>query len=511
MSRFAAQARTATGAYPTGTTGPAATFNGGPGYTVDDRTEVFLLSLTFLTTAYYESESERVKRYADAVRRVAETDPEWLAGYLKWLRQTANIRTAAIVGGVEAARVLGNQRYGPGRDILDSVLRRPDEPAEALAYHLATHGKPIPAAVRKGIADAAERVYNEYAAIKYANQKAAVQPGDVIALCHPNPRNAVQSQTFTYLMDLRHKRADPRVDGLDIIAAYRSWTATPTLDLPDGLPWEMALSRGVEAGLSRRALWEALIDGDKLGYMALIRNMSNLVDASVSDQHLDTVASRIADPTRVLASKQLPFRFLSAYRAASMRFQWPLQQALNTSLANWPTYPGRTLIALDTSASMRNPVGGKNSTVTAVESGSLFVAALAARNRGSVDVGLYATDCGLVSDLPPDALHACEQINAQVGRVGHGTNTWPSVAAMLNRVQRPDRVVVVTDGQDNPSRGDALVPADIPVYVFDVAGYRNASIDGSRGRYLLSGLNDTLFTLPPLLESGSAGRWPWQT
>jgi hypothetical protein len=86
-----------------------------------------------------------------------------------------------VVGAVEAAR------NGLGRQILGSVLLRADEPAEALGYHFAVHGKRLPAAVKRGIADAATKLYTERAAVKYAARGAGVQPGDVIDLTHPRP------------------------------------------------------------------------------------------------------------------------------------------------------------------------------------------------------------------------------------------------------------------------------------------------------------------------------------
>ena len=48
--------------------------------------------------------------------------------------------------------------------------------------------------------------------------------------------------------------------------------------------------------------------------MALLRNLRNILQANVSPAHIERVASHICDPAKVAKSKQLPFRFLAAYK-----------------------------------------------------------------------------------------------------------------------------------------------------------------------------------------------------
>lgn len=66
-----------------------------------------------------------------------------------------------------------------------------------------------------------------------------------------------------------------------------------------------------------RAKWEELIDSGKLGYMALLRNLRNILEAEVSADHILTVGKRLSSEKAVENSRQLPFRFLAAYRELS--------------------------------------------------------------------------------------------------------------------------------------------------------------------------------------------------
>ena len=55
-----------------------------------------------------------------------------------------------------------------------------------------------------------------------------------------------------------------------------------------------------------------LIDSKKVGYMALLRNLRNILNANPSN--VNKVLEYIENPEAVKKSKQLPFRYLSAYK-----------------------------------------------------------------------------------------------------------------------------------------------------------------------------------------------------
>jgi len=56
----------------------------------------------------------------------------------------------------------------------------------------------------------------------------------------------------------------------------------------------------------------------------------------------------------------------------------------------------------------------------------------------------------------------------------------------------------------------ATVPARIPVYGFNLVGYRHAAMPAGLGNRLeLGGLTDATFSLIPNIEAGLAASWPW--
>jgi telomerase protein component 1 len=73
--------------------------------------------------------------------------------------------------------------------------------------------------------------------------------------------------------------------------------------------WETQISlRGNKAHV-----WEELIDHKKLPFMAMLRNLRNLLIAGISKRHHQWVINKLTDERAVINSRQFPFRFFSAY------------------------------------------------------------------------------------------------------------------------------------------------------------------------------------------------------
>ena len=63
--------------------------------------------------------------------------------------------------------------------------------------------------------------------------------------------------------------------------------------------------------------WEDLIDHNKLPFMAMLRNIRNLILAQVSSKHHQWVVRKLNDERAVVNSRQFPFQFFSAYEVLS--------------------------------------------------------------------------------------------------------------------------------------------------------------------------------------------------
>src|SRR6202012_4189498 len=143
-----------------------------------------------------------------------------------------------------------------------------------------TGRQPLSAQVKKGLA-AAFRKFDAYALAKY-NRDNPVKLRDVLFLAHAKPRDQEQAEVWKQL-------------------------AANELASPD--TWEVALS----AGADKRETFERLLRENKLGALALLRNLRNMAASGVEE-------SLVKNALRELnASRVLPFRFIAAERYAP---QW---------------------------------------------------------------------------------------------------------------------------------------------------------------------------------------------
>ncbi|GLY41540.1 RNA-binding protein [Amycolatopsis sp. NBRC 101858] len=524
MSKFnTARAPAATSPVLGEATPSAVTHEGGAGYARDARSELFLLAVANMVGehTFYESAGERDTRYTALVHAATLEDPQWTARFLRWLRTEANLRTASLVGAAEFAKArLEAGLDGLGRQVVADVLQRADEPGELLAYWTSVHGKNIPKPVKRGVADAARKLYNERSYVKWDSAARAFRFADVLELTHPANGDAA---LYKHILDERHDRGNPLPDALGVLRAraeLTAWDVPRRRELftqPDaadvlraaGMTWE-SVAGWLQGPLDAR-VWEALIPS--MGYMALLRNLRNFDEAGVSDEVAQRVAARLADPAQVAKSRQLPMRFLSAYRAApSLRWGWALEQAIAHSLANVPELPGRTLVLVDTSASM-NMGFSRDGTLMRWDAAAVFGLALG-RRCADADVVSFSDRLLGGPRTKVFKLRRGGSLLSDVERwksggffLGGGTNT---AGALRKHFAKHDRVVILTDEQAGFGDVGQSLPAHVPLYTWNLAGYRYGHApSGTAHRHTFGGLTDQGFRMIPLLEAGKNADWPF--
>ncbi|MFD7631493.1 TROVE domain-containing protein [Streptomyces sp. NPDC059851] len=499
------------------------TYQGGAGFVREPREELFLLAVgNFVSQrTFYESGEERDARYVRLVGELAVQDPVWTAGLLRWLRSEGNMRTASLVGAAAyvRARLAAGVFEGPSnRSVIDSVLQRADEPGELLAHWVSAYGRNVPQPVKRGIADAVRRLYTSPSLLKYDTASKAFRFGDVLNLVHasPDPGKPWQGALFRYALDRRHhpERALPPVSDR-LLTAHRALMESP-VDVrravvtgpggserlaAAGMTWEAVA--GWLHGPVDAAVWEAVIPS--MGPMALLRNLRNFDGAGVSDEVAAAVAARLSDPAEVARSRQFPFRYLAAHRhAPSRRWADALERALGHSLANVPSLPGRSLILVDRSDSMFWDTVSERSELTRADAAAVFGTALAMRAE-QADLVEFGWSSRRVSFEPGEpVLEVLKRFH-----VLGGTQTTTAVRA---HYRAHDRVLIVTDEQaapHGPGGPAEPVPADVPVYTWNLAGYRPAHGPAGRHRHTFGGLTDAAFRMVGFIEAGREAAWPW--
>jgi TROVE domain len=536
----------AAGPVKTETVSSVKTHEGGAGFLRDAKGELFLRATASFAgeDSFYEDKFARDDRIRAVAAGLAVTGDgmEWLSGFLPWLRTAGYMRSAPVLLAAEVVHArLAAGLAGGNRQLIASVLKRADEPGEFLAYWRSRFGRGVPMAVQRGVADAAIGLYTEFSLLKYDTPSKGIRFGDVLEITHAGDRRrsaqhlkgAWQHDLFRYAIDRRHDRGDLVVpESLGMIRRQSELSAAALDDAEQlldadalkasGMTWEKVSSLA-GSKVSKAAMWEAKIPS--MGYLALLRNLRNFDDAKISDAAAAQVTARLADPGAVAKSMVFPYQFYAAWAAVkSLRWGPALETALTLSTGNIPELAGRTLVLIDTSASMNRPMSGK-SKMTAMHAAAIFGLATAARS--SADVHGFA-DGQFRLDVRAGAsvLRSADQFVAASGRVGHGTRIADAVRATY---AGHDRVMVFTDMQTFPAspggfadargygydpygRGDitTAVPPKIPVYGFNLVGYAASALSGAEYHHELGGLTDATFRLIPQIEMRQAGRWPWE-
>jgi hypothetical protein len=491
------------------------THEGGAGWARDAKSELYLLAVTNMVSegTFYESGKERDARFEQLIAQVAAEDPDWVARMIPWLRTEANMRSASIVMAAELvhAKLTAKAKAGAisNRSIIDSAIQRADEPAEMLGYWRSKFGRNLPMPVKRGVADAAVRLFTERAFLKYGSGD-GYRMADVIDITHPDPKAPWQSALFKHMLDARHGHGVETDALLPMILANQGAMAldsdafraafTTELVKAAGLTWEVATSR--YGKLDAKFLDSMIPD---MGIFALVRNLRNFDEAAISAASAAHVNALLTDPEVIAKSRMFPLRFYSAWaNTGTLTWGSALEKALEHSLANVPSLPGRTLVLVDTSGSMGGTISDKSKAMRWQVAG-LFGAALALRAEKATLVAFQSYSAEMPTHKVGSVLRTMEGFK---DHVGGGTSTWEAVR---KHYDAHDRVIIVTDEQAHDSpRG---IPTEIgtakPLYVFNVAGYKNGSIASGGRRYTFGGLSDAAFLALPLLERNEDEAWPF--
>jgi hypothetical protein len=515
----------------------------------DEQSQLYLLGVSMFAgeKAFYETAEQRDARFKNLVRSLAVTDATWTARFLGWLRTEAGIRTASIIGAAEfvaARRDAGiadddhaRRERGLGRRTVDSVLQRADEPNEMIAYWLKTYGRSLPKAIRNGTADATKRLWNERSLLKWDSAERGVRFADTLQLVHSAPKMDWQSGVFKHALDRRYGNEGAELPDTLVVLRYRRKLMAIPVDqrrqwLRDvaangtlgnqlrsaGMTWESVA--GWLQGPMDAAVWEAVIPLMQCG--ALVKNLRNFDHAKVSDGSASLVGAKLSLAEEIAASKLFPYRFLSAMRAApSLRWAWPLEQAIGHSLANIPELAGNTLVLVDRSPSMWSQTLSEHSEMSWADGAALFGAALALRAE-SAELAEFGSDSGRIAfDKAESVLRLVQRFTRR-----GGTNIPAAISQHYERGHH-DRVVIITDEKTRPGYVpywepsgwyhnvkyadlDQLVDPTVPVYIWNFGGYEEGwAPSGASNRHCFGGLTDSAFKLIPMLERGHAADWPF--
>lgn len=295
--------------------------------------------------------------------------------------------------------------------------------------------------------------FDRYQFSKYRGNDNAIKLRDAIRIVRPDPnksKNEDQSQTYK-----------------DIVNG--------TLKMSEDT-WEVGLSL-CHTDDEKKAFWTRMLTEkndkgfNKLGSLALLRNLRNMLSVGVSEDLIRGALEKAS------MKKILPFQIIGAARFAP-QLSDVLETKLMESMKNYETLKGDTVFLVDVSGSMSSTISGK-SELRRADAGAGVAAIVDAICERSTVYRFTQT-------LTPvnRAYHGFAMINDITDNVCGGTEVIRCTNSAIENFRKahdgrfPDRVIVITDEADNSYYGGygqplMNLPKSCKGYVVNVGTYEN--------------------------------------
>lgn len=401
-----------------------------------------------------ESIADRIKKY------MKQVTPEQARSVLKEAKVDNKLRHMPLFLLVNMAK----NGYLTAEDVANTITRV-DDMSELLSLYWSTDWKDstgntvknkhtVPKSIVKGIQKALPK-FDEYQLAKYRGDRYDVSLKTVIKMTHPKPENAEMEALWG--------------------RAINGSLATPDT-------WEVGLTN-CHTPAEKKEFWTRMLTEktekgfNKLGALALIRNLRNMQSVNVDE---DNIRSALGSASM---SKILPFQLVTAARYAP-QLEDVLETKLLESIDSMEKLEGDTVVLLDTSGSMRSPLSGKGETTC-----QDVAASMGAIIRGVCNKSIIYTFQEDIQVVPSGrkgfALIDCVRRAPSGGTsVIDCTNDAVRMYKESHNGKYPARVIVVTDEQTNSDgtgrswrRGTTVkldnLPSNCNGYIINVGTYEN--------------------------------------
>jgi hypothetical protein len=445
----------------------------------DPKFDLYIMTVSSMVDDnYYQTAGEHIQRLRHLVTQL---EPEFVVKLAIYARTELNLRTVPLVLLVELAKIHnGDNLVSQG---LERCIQRPDELVRTLEIYKDSNCygsyKLLSKQVTKGVAKAFNK-FDRYQLAKYRMSNNDLTLRDVMFLTHPKPKDEEQAALFKEL-------------------------ASDTLRSED--TWEARQSAAGQEGLTPKGVWEQMIDERKIGYMACLRNLRNFLADNISAEHIAQVAEYLTNHTAISRSKQLPFRFYTAYRELQRlkdsyllinnkeinldsleKLKEAVSYAAFYSLSNLDLIQDGDVIMsmVDTSGSMGNSMTA-NSTVSVAEL-ALFYGSMFNFFNDNCRLGYFGTNVAFEEELLVSPFENAMNLREHMQKTGHSTNAHLILDLLLEAKHKVDKIFLWTDCQfwnsDSQTYNASFMQSwnkysefspESKIYLIDVVGYGRTS------------------------------------
>lgn len=460
---------------------------------------VTMLNTLKLESQFYRSENETMRELKTVLTACAKEDPYLTAQAIVYSRcvgegmRSINHLAASYLAPYVTGQEWSKRFYSlwDKKNQKGGTIFRPDDMAEILAAFSAMNNVKATNAMKKGFADAIERL-DAYSILKY---KSALI--DVINLVHPDPK---RSKAFVTYNNEKITAIDAVIRGYAVSAD--TWEAAQS-------DAGQEVAKAVKAGKISKAEaevilteakaenWNDLLTEGKLGALAALRNIRNILKVANSTKTLRMLELLLSDGDVIRKAKIMPYQIDLANEVLKAEFQTMEGRQISRALlkgyeAAVPNLaemlPGRNLVIVDQSGSMTARIADPNRKTSYVSScadkANLIAATIAkATNADIITFGSNAMF--KLYSVNSDVFSIAEQIRGNMGM----TNLASAWQLAAQSGKKYDRAFILSDNECNRGNSYAAYTTYLRtvgnpyVYSVDMASYGTTQLVGDNVRY----------------------------
>jgi len=474
-----------------------------PAYSQDKWLKLLtMLNTLKLEPQYYRTELKTLKELQDLIQVCATENVYFTCQCIVYSRcMGEGMRTISHAAAVFVAPYLSGQEFAKNfysswdkKKEKGGIIYRPDDMSEILSGFIALNpigNTKLTNAMKKGFKSTLENM-ETYHILKYKSSLI-----DVINLVHPSPS---KSQATVMVDEKEIYTIDAIMQGMNVSA--------DTWEVNQGNAGQI-VAQAVRDGKiddteakemliqAKADNWEELLNTNKLGILAGIRNLRNILINNPTQITINKVCDLVSNPKLIREGKIMPYQLdvaneimLSEFSNSHSR---QISQAINKgyelavpNLREMLT--GNNIVYLDQSGSMGMPIvikGNKNSKTNCISKAALIAATIV--KATNADIIAFGATAKYISYNPNlDLFTLANQLSsANMG----GTNLSTAWQLAQKSDNKYDRVFILSDNEVNKgSTYNAYISylrniGNPYVYSVDLGGYGTNSIVGDKVRY----------------------------
>ena len=481
-------------------------------YALEDELRlVTMLNTLKITPQFYRSENKTMAELRDLIERIGSKDPYFVAQAIVYSRcmgegmRSINHLAAALLSPFIAGQEYAKRFYGlfNKKEQRGGCIFRVDDMTEIKDVYSSLTTSVLSNSMKKGFASALENL-DAYSLAKYPSTVI-----DIANLSHPNPSKSKAKVTINgEIVSV----LDAIMKGIKIPAdTWEAANSEAGREVAKAVK-EGKITKAEGEQILKESLadnWEGLLKDGKLGVMAALRNIRNILKNPRKDM-IDEWCKLITDKNKVRKALILPCHFDLAYEVvmdgyATVDYSPQVQQALldgyEAAIPNMKeVLPGKTAVIVDCSGSMGSysysdgktspkyswhREGSRKTETCAYKAG--LIAATIAKATGA-DVIQFGSEAKRYSYNKNENVFSLAK---KIGTATYGC-TYPYKAFDLMIAERAvyDRIIFISDNEVNSNNltsnsyrkyiHDICSPY---IYCVDLAAYGTTPLKGDKISY----------------------------